>query len=339
MLDQRKHRRRHFRTPGKDSDLPDSLIRTTGRVTRGPLTCVLRCGSDSVRSHSPPRCPLQVNRRSFLKSTSFAAAGACAAAHPPALGQSASSAQLYANCKAAHALAGGQSLYNRSDSAVGSCWAACWSPLVSIATDWQQNDFDQQVMAAASRFQPSWLRSDSLDKGSIVKDLQVFTPQVTATDVQRSLAFIDEASPNEIQNTIVSVQQTGLRPSILALANQAANLAVVLSANAEVTRPLFTQPDPPSGPPDPVGGGSTGHPGPQPVQGGDGGGGGNTPLWSCGTDGFAIVSAGLAIAMVTIMTLPITGPFLVAAEWTSILGWTTVGTGAWGAIHAHQCGF
>lgn len=186
------------------------------------------------------------------------------------------------------------------------------------------------------------MKSANLNQAQVLQAIQVYTPQFTAVDLQRSLAYIDSQSSEQVQGVISSLQQVGLLPYIKVLYSSAQLLAQYISANNpsgnRVVAPLFTLPTPP--PSEPGGGQGSGG-GPAPVQGGgDGGGDGpQPPVWTCAADGAGVLVAGTAFAVITVMTLPISGPILLGEAWIAAATWGGLAAAGWGVGHFIGCGF
>ena len=217
---------------------------------------------------------------------------------------------------AAHAIAVGNKYYSSTSA---NDWWTVNNAAKACLNEWVNNGRDAGVQSAVSNISPSSIASSNLDSTSILSTMQNYQSLFTMTDVQQSIAFVDNHA-SLIPEVLSTLQQNGMSYYITVIMQQSAKIAEGLTngtmnanairANARV-RPNV-------------------RPGPLPNPGGG---------YNCATDGALIFAAGLAFATLSVMSL---GSFdlLAGAAWAGISLWGGLGTTGWGIGHVVSgCGF
>jgi hypothetical protein len=235
-----------------------------------------------------------------------------------AFAQSGPNTALYSACAGAHAIASGNLYYGTP---TAGDWTTIQSTLNGVYDDWTANGLDAQVNGALSRISPSSVTSANMSQAAILANIRMYQPAFTAAQAQQLLTYVTTPGASNVSSIMEDMQAFGTSYYINLLSVQAGKVAAVIAnGTAAVERPLSVQPNfKPTNPPT--------NPGP------------GNDKYNCATDGALILAAGLAFAVITVMTLG-TDAVLVGGAWGAIGLWGGLGTTGWGAGHVIAgCGF
>ena len=206
---------------------------------------------------------------------------------------------------------------------VASDWTAIGNSLQPVLADWQANNMDAQLQPLYNQITPSMVNPSNFTADQIqqiVQSIQVFQPSYQTSDLQLSLNALANQPDSDIAGVLAVLQSSsGMAYYLNSLIVNAPKFAAYIAAGGAQSQTqaakIKINPD------------ST-CPACQP--GNDGGGG-----WTCAKDGAAILLAGTAFAVLTVMSGGIIGVegVLVATWWSGVAGWGSLATAGWGAGH------
>jgi hypothetical protein len=261
-----------------------------------------------------------MNRRAFMAAgtSTLVASTVGIGSSRRASAQSGPNTALYSACAAAHAIASGNLYYGTP---TASDWTTIQNTLNGVYGDWTANGLDAQVNGALSRISPSSVTSANMNQAQILATIQMYQPAFTAAQVQQLLTYVAAPGASNVSSIMENMQAFGTSYYINQLSVQAGKVAAVIqNGTAAVERPLSVVPSfKPTNPPT--------NPGPGGAK------------YNCATDGALIFAAGIAFAVLTVMTAG-TDAVLIGGAWGSIAAWGGLGTTGWGAGHVIAgCGF
>ncbi len=202
--------------------------------------------------------------------------------------------------------------------ASASDWNAYRNTLITIANDWQTNNYDSQLQNHYAALTPSNCKSSNLDQNQILTDVQATTPSVTLANLQHGWAVYDGLDASSVQSFISTLQSQGMIPYFTSAMQQAAKYAALASAqNAARTIAEYEQQhveEPNMRPPPPP----------------TGGGGGK-----CNASSFAVDALGLAFLTIGIMSG--IGAISEGAAWGAIATWGGGATTVYGTANRWLC--
>jgi len=173
-----------------------------------------------------------MDRRAFLTSTGGGAAAAAALSMFPTkmYSQSSSPNPIYTTSNTVGALTTGNTIVSPTTSANN--WNAYRNTLVTLASDWQSNNYDSQLAAYYAALTPSVCKTANLDQAQILANVQATYPSVTLAQMQSYWATIDSVSEVDVQMVISNLQGGGMLPYLNGAIQSAASFSQTASTAA-----------------------------------------------------------------------------------------------------------
>jgi hypothetical protein len=252
-----------------------------------------------------------MNRRNFLVSAgSSAAVAATCGMSKRAFGQAPSSGPIYTSSTSVGSLTAGNMIIGTPS---GTDWTAYRNTLISVANDWQGNNYDSQLESYYASLTPSVIKSSNLNQSQILQNIQATAPSVTLEALQSGWAVADAKDPTTVQLVINALQDDGLIPYLNTAMQQAALLAEASnSANAVAKNPLGSTPAIRPAPINPTG-----------------------PGGYCENASFAVDALTLAFIVVGVMSG--VGAIAEGASWALISAWGGTASGVYGIANRIFC--
>ena len=157
-----------------------------------------------------------MHRRSFLRNSSFAAAGLGAMSlfgSRGSLGQfSGSTLDPYSNAAQAFTVAISNTLRGRLAIHGSEDWSICSDLVYDVGSDVRANGVDAMVMAAAQQVDISWIRENQPSAQALLSLSQEAFPATALTlkDIDTALSLVSQVSDADLQNALTLLQQKGI---------------------------------------------------------------------------------------------------------------------------------
>ncbi len=233
-----------------------------------------------------------------------------------AYGQGPSGNSVYGSSNTISALASGNMI---QQTASATDWNAYRNTLITIANDWQANNYDAQLQSHYAALSPSNCKSSNLDQAQALQAVQATHPAVTLAQLQHGWSVYDGLDSNSVQSVIGALQSNGMLPYLTQAMQQAAKYAQLAGAQTAsrltgimqqdgLLNPALRPPPPPTG----------------------GGGGGY-----CNSASFAVDFIGLAFLTIGIMSG--FGAIAEGAAWGGIAAWGGGATTVYGVANRWLC--
>ena len=104
-------------------------------------------------------------------------------------------------------------------------WNAYRNTLITIANDWQMNNYDSQLQSHYAVLTPSLCKSVNLDQPGILRRIQITHSGVTLAQLQHGWAVYDGLSDASVASVLASLRLNGMLPSFTSAMQQAARYA------------------------------------------------------------------------------------------------------------------